>query len=466
MQTPLLLSDYVRIVRRRWIVLVLALIAGIALAAAYSLVTPAVYKATAKSYVSTVPTGNVLDANQGALYAQQVVASYADLAGTQYVLDPVIDQLGLDTTADRLADDVDISTSSNSAVLEVTVADRSPRGAAVIANAINERLSEAVQRLTTDAKSGQLVRVTPVQRALPPEGRSSPNLPVNLVLGAVAGVVLAAAAIFLLAAADTSLRDVQTLKQVSPRPVIGMVPVARAKKGRGRTGTVQPDPEAFTFLRANLQFMSVDVTNRVLLVTSSVPEEGKSTVALQLAASLAEGGDRVLLVDADLRRPSIAAYAGLDGAIGLSEVLAGRYDVETAVQHSAAHRIDVLPSGPVPPDPAELLQSKRMQHLVEEARDRYDWVVLDTPPVLPVADALLLAHLSDGALVVAGLDRLRRPQLLEALDRLQKVGASVPGVVANRVRTARGGAGVYPSAAYASDVQPAERAGAVPPAAV
>lgn len=166
-------------------------------------------------------------------------------------------------------------------------------------------------------------------------------------------------------------------------------------------------------------------------MTSSVPGEGKSTVAANLALTLAEAGSRVALVDADLRRPSVADYLGLEGAAGLTTVLIGQATLDDVVQPWGA--LAVLTSGQIPPNPSEMVGSRAMTWVLDELAERYDVVVIDTPPLLPVTDAAILARLTDGALVVAGANGLHRHQLTEALGSLERVGARVLGLVVNRV---------------------------------
>jgi capsular exopolysaccharide synthesis family protein len=172
----------------------------------------------------------------------------------------------------------------------------------------------------------------------------------------------------------------------------------------------------------------------VLAVTSSLPAEGKSTVSGNLAVALAETGARVLLVDADLRRPAIAELLGVEGGVGLTTVLAGAARVEDVVQDWGGKQLQVLASGPVPPNPAELLGSPAMRGLLEDLRGRYDHVVIDTAPLLPVADAAVLSRLVDGTLLVAQAGRVRRAELTRALGNLDQVSARVLGIVLNRVR--------------------------------
>jgi succinoglycan biosynthesis transport protein ExoP len=200
-----------------------------------------------------------------------------------------------------------------------------------------------------------------------------------------------------------------------------------------------PDPrgraESVRQLRTNLAFLrAADATatgGEVVVLTSAVGGEGKTTTALDLARSIADAGERVLLVEADLRRPTLSATLGLDPGPGLSDVLAGQAELDAVVRPVEVEGLAVLPAGTVPPNPAELLGSPRMADLVARLRSTYDKVLLDTPPVLPVTDAAVCAALADGVLVVVRWGRTRRDEVREAVTMLEQVDAVVLGSVLN-----------------------------------
>ena len=170
-------------------------------------------------------------------------------------------------------------------------------------------------------------------------------------------------------------------------------------------------------------------------MTSSIESEGKSTTGANLAIALADAGSRVLFVDADLRRPKVADYMGLEGAVGLTDVLIGRAEIDDVIQPWGAAELFVLPAGPVPPNPSELLGSTRMSQLISDLNDRFDVVIFDSPPLLPVTDAAILAKNVGGAIVVVAAGRAHKHQLKGALTALQNVGAPVSGLVLTMIPT-------------------------------
>lgn len=187
--------------------------------------------------------------------------------------------------------------------------------------------------------------------------------------------------------------------------------------------------EAFRVLRTNLQFMGLDRPLKRILVTSAIPGEGKTTVAANLAVVFAQAGTSVCLVDADLRRPRVAKLFGVENGQGLSNLVVGQGELDQVLQPAPVAGLSLLPSGPVPPNPAELLGSVRMGALLEELCDRFDVVVMDSPPVLSVTDAAVLAPKVDGAILVAEAGRVARQQVAQARGALQAVNARVLGTV-------------------------------------
>jgi capsular exopolysaccharide synthesis family protein len=194
-----------------------------------------------------------------------------------------------------------------------------------------------------------------------------------------------------------------------------------------------PRSEAFRQLRTNLQFLDVDTPHKVVVITSSMPSEGKSTTLANLAIALGSAGQRVLAIEADLRRPKLADMLGLERSVGLTSVLSGRVRPEHAVQHWSGGKFDFLASGPLPPNPSELLASQHMATLLRDLRGRYDIVLLDTPPLLPVTDAAAVGPATDGAVLVCRFKATTRDQVARAVDALEAVSTPLLGTVLTMV---------------------------------
>ncbi len=286
----------------------------------------------------------------------------------------------------------------------------------------------------------------PLTDAKRPSSPSRPNHLRDGILAGIVGLLLGFGAAFLRDYVDDSLRGVEDVERQSGATLIGVIPhVIHDRpddKKRGRSGrdareylVAEDDPkapatEAYRTLRTNLLFMSATGPLRVVLVTSPLQGEGKSTTAANLAAVLSQAGQRVLLVGADLRRPSIHKFFGLSNRVGLSSVLSGQAEITVAVQDPGIRDLRVLPGGPVPPNPAELLGSPRMRKFLEDVKEVADWIVLDGPPVLGLADALVLSAVSDGSLMVVN-EATNRRILSHARDQLAKVQTRTAGAVLN-----------------------------------
>lgn len=192
--------------------------------------------------------------------------------------------------------------------------------------------------------------------------------------------------------------------------------------------------EAFRVLRTNLQFLGLDEPVKSILVTSATPGEGKSTVTTNLAVAFAQTGSNVCLVDTDLRRPMVAKLMGLENWSGLTTALVGQSSLDNCLQKTAVEGLTVLTSGPIPPNPAELLGSQRMVKLLAELEERFDMVLVDTPPVLAVTDAAVLAPKVGGVLLVTRAGTVARQEVLRAKVALENVKAKLLGVVLGAVK--------------------------------
>lgn len=430
-------AEYLAALRKHWLLIGVLAALGFAAGYAYSTTLPSSYRATSSVYVTATGTSSPGELVQGSTYALNRIENYAQLATKPYVLDPVIDELGLDTTGRSLAKSVNVSALLNATMLEISVVSGNPERSADIANAVARQLSVAVEDLEGDSAEGEPnVQITLVGEAAPPSFAFAPNTKLNaatgMALGLVAGVVIALARTLL----DTRICSMKDLRRVTDTPVLSSVRWDR--KNRKSPLLMRRDPfgdqaEAFRRLRTNLRFLTIAGPSRSIVVTSSLPTEGKSTAAINLAIAMAEGNQRILLIDADLRRPSVHRYLGIEGAVGLTTVLIGEATAEDVIQPWGEGSLDVLPAGQIPPNPSELLDSPAMGRLLQRLALRYDVILLDSAPLLPVTDAAVLSRLTDGALVVVGCRTVHRAQLSDALASLHAVDARVLGLLLNQV---------------------------------
>lgn len=434
------IRDYIRVLRKGWILIVLLTVLGASGAVAFSILKTPEYSSTSKVFVSTSSGQTTQDLVQGNSFTVQRVKTYSDLATTPIVLLPVIASLSLKTTSGELAEQVTVSAALDTTLIEISVSDADPVLSADIANEVSESLTRAVEEIETPAleDSTSPVKLTRVQQAEVPSVPVSPNVPVNLALGIIAGLALGIGCAVLREMADTRIRNERDVEQITGAPIIGGI--AFDPKARQRPLIVHEDPrspraESFRTLRTNLSFLDVGERGRTFVVTSSIASEGKTTTTANLAIALADSGARVLVVDADLRRPKIAEYMALEGAVGLTDVLIGQADLLDVVQPWGRSRLFVLPAGKIPPNPSELLGSKAMADLIEVFKAEFDAVIFDAPPLLPVTDAAILAKSVGGAILVVAAGRTHKNQLRGAVSALQNVGAEVSGIVLTMLPT-------------------------------
>ena len=431
------LRDYLTIVRRRWVTVLVVAVTCFAAITAFTLLTTPRYTATTGLFFGVQSSGSAAELSLGSTFAEKQMTSYVKVATSPLVLDPVIQQLGLGVSPKTLARRVSATVPAETAILELSVTDPNPEQAVRIADALGATLAQTAVSLTPDRADGsQAVRVTTLERAAVPLSPSTPNIPRNLAVGLALGILLAFGLALLRDALDTKLRSAADVRALSDTPILGVIGFSQEVPKHPvilRGDTRSAAAEAVRRLRTNLQFVDVAEQCRSIVVSSSVPAEGKTTTAINLAVALADDGARVLLVDADLRRPTVAQYLGLEGAAGLTTVLIGRADVEDVVQPWGESTLDVLPAGQVPPNPSELLGSTAMRTLIRRFSERYDTVIIDSPPVLPVTDAAVLGRQAGGVLLVAGVDRIHRSQLNDALESLDTAGANLLGLVINKI---------------------------------
>ncbi|MCQ1951077.1 polysaccharide biosynthesis tyrosine autokinase [Arthrobacter sp. zg-Y859] len=404
-----------------------------------SLSTPPTYAAKSQLFVSTQSSGTVTDLQQGNSFSQARVQSYVKTATTPEVLQPAIDSLGVDATPAELSSTVSATADPNTVLISITAEDSSPVQAAAIAQAVAESLITAVDRLETPAQGREsLVRLSIITPATAPSSPTAPNTVLNLLCGLVVGAALGLGWAVFRTRFDTKLRGEQDLRRVTALPFLGGVAFdsdAQKKPLLTQASHQSPRAESFRQIRTNLQFANVNSKSKLMLVTSSLPAEGKSTTAINLAIAMAQAGQRVVLVDADLRRPTAADYLGLEGRAGLTTALIGAASVEDLLQPWGDDELYVLTSGQIPPNPSELLGSGSMSRLLGQLELEFDVVIIDAPPLIPVTDASVLAQMVGGVVLVVGANKVKTQDLEKSIGSLNLVGANVVGIVLNLLPT-------------------------------
>lgn len=439
------LQDYVRIVRKRWLTIALTALVVLGLAGLLTAVGTKQYAARTQFFVSVSGADDTAQLQQGSTFVQQRVKSYAQLIKTPRALDPVVAAVGGDSTPDDLAEAITVSTPPDTVMLEVAVIDPSPERAREIAAALGETFPAVVDEIErpSDTSRTSPIKISLVQPAQTSGTPVSPDPVRNLVLGALLGLVLGLAMAVLRHLLDTTVRTADDVEEITEEPIIGAVhhdPRAGKEPLIVETDPSSPRSEAFRALRTNLQFVNAASHPRTIALTSSIPGEGKSTTIANLALTLAQGGSKVCLIEGDLRRPRLLDYLDLEGVAGLTDVLIDRADLDDVIQPYGTDGVDVIGAGAIPPNPSELLASSAMTTALADLSARYDYVLIDTPPVLPVTDAVVLSTKVDGMLVLVGSTVVRKEQLKATLEALRAVDTTILGLVLNRIGTSeRGG---------------------------
>lgn len=427
------LQDFLRSLRTRWITVCATVILAVLAAVIATLLTTPLYQASTRLFVSTTSGASVSEIYQGNRFSQERVVSYAALLTGETVAQRTIDKLGLNITAADLQRNTKASAKPDTVLIDVQVLDESPVRARDIANTLSDEFVSMVRELETpDGGARPDARVVVEQRASIPEVPVVPkparNIAVGLALGLLLGVGLAVVRDLL----DNTVKSREILEEIAGTGLVGSIPLDKERRKQPAISFENDNSgiaEAFRKLRTNLQFLAVDNPPRVIVVTSSMPSEGKSTTAINLALALAEAEHNVVLIDGDMRRATLHKYLDLVGAVGFSTVLSGGASLDEALQLTRYPGLTVLTAGAIPPNPSELLGSQSARKLLGELRARFDYVILDSTPLLAVTDAAILAAGADGVLMIARFGQTKREQLTHAVGNLASVGAPLLGAV-------------------------------------
>jgi len=479
------LRTYLRVLRRRkWWVIVFTVVA-VGAALAYSFTATKEYSATAQLLVQP-QNGSLGQSTPAQTITQTDVATELQLVTSAPVLDAVMNHLHLSLL------NVKATQQGQTNVILLTITNHSPTLAASVANAyatefVNYETSLAVKSLTTaetqlqaqiNAISAELPAttgtpqgaalanqlavlkeqyaqyqvdgaetsggVTVISSASVPTAPSSPKKLENALIGLACGLLVGLAAVFVVESLDDAIRSKDDLEHLAPKvPVMAMVPMIGSWRDRSkpfiatRAEPASQAAEAYRSLRTSLQFAAYDDAIESVLVTSPTATEGKSSTVSNLGVVLANVGQSVVLVSADLRRPRLAAFFGLDEGIGLTSVMIGELTLGEALQPVPdVEGLTVLGCGPIPPNPAELLSSPKFAEMVDELKQRFDMILIDSPPLLPVTDPVLLSRLTDLTLVIVAAGQTKKGQLRRGLEQLAQVGARRVGIVFNEVTRA------------------------------
>lgn len=441
------IQDFVKLLRNRWVTVLVTALVTILGSIAYTLNQTPLYQASTRLFVSNTSGTSASDLYNSSRYSQDRVLSYVQLIMGETLAQRTVNRLGLDISAGAVRAKVTAQAKPNTVLIDVSVLDASPIQARDIANALSDEFVVMARELETPQQGERPdARVVVEQRASVPGAPVVPKKKRNLALGIMLGAVLGIGLAVLRDLLDNTVKSPAKLEEVTGTGAVGYIPLDKKINSSpaiafdsDNSGTA----EAFRKLRTNLQFLAVDHPPRMIVVTSTMPGEGKSTTSTNVALALAEAGHSVVLVDGDLRRPRLAKYLDVVGAVGVSTVLSGAAPLSEVLQTTKFPRMTVLAAGATPPNPSELLGSLTAEKILAELRAQFDYVIIDSPPLLAVTDAAILAAKSDGALVVVRAAKTKRDQLAHAIGMLNDVGATLLGTVLTMMPVRGGGAYNY-----------------------
>ncbi|MCP8996191.1 polysaccharide biosynthesis tyrosine autokinase [Rothia sp. P3C3.S176] len=442
--------EFFRTTRANLWLLIIGIVVGAVAGFGYASLQPKVYAASSSGYVTVGESGTV-DVLSGSTAAKERARSYAAIVSSEAVAQKIKqNNPELSLTTGQIRGSLTAAAGENAALITVSAKASSPKNAQLLANGALQATADYIKEIEQNSGNaqalvngdstaaspagGNTVRVIPLNNASVNPPLVAPNYQQNTLIGAGTGLVLVYAAIFLRRALDQRIRTRDDATKATGASVLGVLPVSddlnedNIVKGDTDDHIAQ---ESIRQLRTNLRFVNVDTPPRSFIVTSAVPGEGKSTVSLSLARAMADAGSPVILIDADLRRPTVAKKLKLDAKVGLTQVLAGQVEIANAVHQLDESNLFVLPAGRIPPNPSELLGSDKMRQLINELSEEFI-VVVDVPPLLPVTDASLLSRSVDGVILVGSIGRSHREQMTEASNILKKVNANLLGMVLNQ----------------------------------
>jgi capsular exopolysaccharide synthesis family protein len=426
------LIDYVRILRRRWALIVLVLIACVAGAVVATKLSTPQYQASARLIVNGSSSLSGVDEITNRELADERATSLAQIAETGPSVEAALKKA--EATSGPFSHTgnpvVTASASGTDPFININVTDTDPHRAQAVANAIVTVLPNVLKVLKQPTTSpNEIVLLNPAEYSSVPV---SPKPIQNLLIGFALGLVLGAGAAFVLESLDRRLKDSDDVEAATGLTVLGVVPYDMpGEPTPAESHPMSVRAEAYRKVRTNLAFVTETGAPKSIIITSAASSEGKTSLAVNLAIAGARAGQRVILVDADLRRPMVHTYLETPPHVGLVDVLAGTTDLAQAIQHSHRGQVDVLVSGPVPSNPNELIGSETMLATIRQLENDYDMVIIDTPPVLPVADALHLSVNVDAVVVVTRLGETTRDRLRRTKEALVNVHAVIVGVVPN-----------------------------------
>lgn len=402
----------------------------------FFLITPT-YEASSQILVNQSDKGNNLyDSNEVATNVQ-LIKTYSVIIKSPTVLEKVKDELDLDLTIDELNEKISVSSEDDSQIMNITVDDESIELAVKIAN----KTAEVFQEEIVDIMNVDNVTIITKAKVKGNETPIKPNRMMNIAIAAVVGLMAGVGLAFLLEFLDNTLKTEKDIETHLNLPIIGVISKLNNKTKESQVLIMNNKQSAFAeqyrTIRTNIEYAGIDHKIKSIMVTSAAPGDGKSTTAANLAIVFAQEGRKVLLLDVDLRKPTVHQRFNVDNHIGLTTVLRKKASVNQVISHTEVENLSILTSGPIPPNPAEMLTSEAMGNLLETLFQQFDLVILDVPPLLAVSDAQILSKYCDAATLVVSSAETETEQALKGKKILESTNTKLIGVILNKKKESK-----------------------------
>lgn len=438
------IADLLQIVRKHLASAIISFVVVFAAVAAVTFIMPPKYTATAEVFATYAgqsgETQTTNDMSSGANYLNTQITTYPELVKTEAVLQPVIKDLGLDMTTTDLAGVVTATNPPNTFMVDISAEVGDPQQAADIANSVAKNLADQISSdlyNNSSSSNGSPIKLTVVQKAQTPTSQSSPNIPLYLAVGLIFGIIVGVGVALLRDILNTKVDSTDDVRELTHASSLGTVPQATILDDSRPVIVAQPagsEAEEFRRIRTNLSFLTTTATQghgRLLVISSTNPSEGKTTVSANVAVALAEEGKSVLFIDADLRHPSVAHKLGIEGHVGLSHVLSRQASPADVIQKYWKPNLHIMPAGKRPANASILLNSDLMKEMVEQALTQYDYVIIDTAPLSVASEVTVFGRMAGGLVLVTGKGVVEKKELENTATALQAAEVPILGFIFN-----------------------------------